>query len=127
MDIAVLGMGHMGRALAARLLESGHQVVVWNRSKGRADEIVSAGAREAPTVADTVRGVGVVITMLANDDAVRGVAFGDLRSSIGDDTLYVDCSTVSPPLSGELAAAFPGRFVAMPVLGSPAAVQAGQA
>ena len=127
MDTAVLGMGHMGSALAARLLESGHQVVVWNRSKGRADEIVSAGGREAPTVADAVRGAGVVITMLANDDAVRDVALRELRSAIDEVTLYVDCSTVSPSLSGELAAAFPGRFVAMPVLGSPAAVRAGQA
>ena len=46
MDIAVLGMGRMGRALAGRLLEGGHRVTVWNRSKGKASEVVSAGARE---------------------------------------------------------------------------------
>jgi 3-hydroxyisobutyrate dehydrogenase len=127
MDIAVLGMGQMGRALAARLLESGHRVVVWNRSAGKATEIVSAGGREASSVADAVRGVDVVVTMLANDDAVRSVALGDLLPSIADTTVYVDSSTVSPTLSGELATAFPGRFVAMPVLGSPGAVRAGQA
>jgi 3-hydroxyisobutyrate dehydrogenase len=127
MDVAVLGMGRMGRALAGRLLEGGHQVVVWNRSKGKAGEIVSAGAREAQSIADAVEGVDVAVTMLANDDAVRAVAFGELRSSIGDKTIYVDCSTVSPTLSGELAEAFPARFVAMPVLGSPAVVCAGQA
>jgi len=127
MDIAVLGMGQMGRALAARLLEGGHRVAVWNRSKGKAGEIVSAGAWEAQSVADAVHEVDVVITMLANDDAVRAVAFGDLRSSISDQTIYVDCSTVSPKLSGELAKAFPAGFLAMPVLGSPVAVRAGQA
>jgi 3-hydroxyisobutyrate dehydrogenase-like beta-hydroxyacid dehydrogenase len=127
MDVAVLGMGRMGRALAGRLLEGGHPVVVWNRSKGKAGEIVSAGAREAQSVADAVEGVDVAVTMLANDDAVRAVAFGELRSSIGEKTIYVDCSTVSPTLSGELAEAFPARFVAMPVLGSPAVVSAGQA
>jgi 3-hydroxyisobutyrate dehydrogenase-like beta-hydroxyacid dehydrogenase len=127
MDIAVLGMGRMGRALAGRLLKGGHRVAVWNRSKGKAEEIVSAGAREAQRVADAVEGVDVVVTMLANDDAVRAVAFGDLRSSIGEETIYVDCSTVSPKLSGELAEAFPACFLAMPVLGSPAAVSAGQA
>ncbi|MDQ3906001.1 MAG: NAD(P)-dependent oxidoreductase [Actinomycetota bacterium] len=127
MDIAVLGMGRMGRAVAARLLESGHWVTVWNRSKGKANEIVSAGGREADSVADAVNGVDVAITMLANDDAVRGVALGHLRPAIAHRTIYVDCSTVSPALSGELAEAFPGRFLAMPVVGSPLAVRAGQA
>jgi 3-hydroxyisobutyrate dehydrogenase-like beta-hydroxyacid dehydrogenase len=127
MDIAVLGMGRMGRALAARLLEGGHRVAVWNRSQGKTAEIVSAGGRDAPSVADAVQGADVAITMLANDEAVRAVALGELRPSIADKTIYVDCSTVSPALSGELAGAFPARFLALPVLGSPLAVRAGQA
>jgi 3-hydroxyisobutyrate dehydrogenase len=126
MDVAVLGMGQMGRALAARLQAGGHRITVWNRTEGRAGDIVSAGAREAPSVADAAQGADVVVTMLTNDDAVRAVALGDLRSSIGDDTVYVDCSTVSPTLSGELADAFP-RFVGMPILGNPVAVRDGQA
>jgi len=127
MDIAVLGMGRMGRALAGRLLEGGHHVTVWNRSKGRAGEVVAAGAREANSVAEAVEGVDVALTMLANDEAIRAVAFGQLRSSIGDSTIYVDSSTVSPGLSAELADVFDPRFLAMPVLGNPAAVSAGQA
>ncbi|HET9256677.1 MAG TPA: NAD(P)-dependent oxidoreductase [Pseudonocardiaceae bacterium] len=127
MDIAVLGMGRMGRALAGRLLERGHRVAVWNRSKGKAGEIVSAGGREADSVADAADGADVAITMLANDDAVREVALGELRSLTASETIYVDCSTVSPALSGELAEAFPARFLALPVIGSPLAVRAGQA
>jgi 3-hydroxyisobutyrate dehydrogenase len=127
MDVAVLGMGRMGSALAGRLLDGGHRVVVWNRSPGRAAELVAAGAREAPTVADAAKGADVVVTMLANDDAVRAVALGELRPALGDGTVYVDCSTVSPVLGAELAEAFPARFVALPVIGSPAAVRAGQA
>lgn len=127
MDIAVLGMGRMGRALAGRMLEGGHRVVVWNRSKDKADEIVAAGAREAHGVADAVDGVDVAITMLSNDDAVRAVALNDVRQSIGDKTIYVDCSTVSPQFSGELAEVFSDRFLALPVLGSPLVVRAGQA
>lgn len=127
MDVAVLGMGRMGRALAGRLLEGGHQVVVWNRSKGKANEVVSAGAQEAHSVAEAVASVDVALTILANDDAVRAVAFGELRSSIRAKSIYVDCSTISPQLSGELAEAFPAQFLAMPVLGSPAVVRAGQA
>ncbi|GAB3835181.1 NAD(P)-dependent oxidoreductase [Dactylosporangium cerinum] len=126
MNVAVLGMGRMGRAIAGRLVAGGHNVAVWNRTPGKAGEIVSAGAMEAASVADATTGADVVITMLANDDAVRAVALGPLRSSIGGPTVYVDCSTVSPGLSAELAEAFPGRYVAMPVLGSPDAVEAGQ-
>jgi 3-hydroxyisobutyrate dehydrogenase-like beta-hydroxyacid dehydrogenase len=126
-NVAVLGMGNMGRAIAARLLDGGYGVAVWNRTQGKAAEVVSAGAAEAPIVADAVHGADVVFTILANDDAVRAVAFGELWASIGTETVYVDCSTVSPRLSGELAGAFPGRFLAVPVLGSPIAVRAGQA
>ncbi|WP_433724434.1 NAD(P)-binding domain-containing protein [Nocardia sp. CA-129566] len=46
MDIAVLGMGRMGRALAQRLLQDGHRLTVWNRTKGKARELLSAGAEE---------------------------------------------------------------------------------
>jgi 3-hydroxyisobutyrate dehydrogenase-like beta-hydroxyacid dehydrogenase len=122
MDVAVLGMGRMGRALAGRLLSGGHRVAVWNRSRGKAGDVVSAGAREAQSIADAVEGVDVAVTMLANDNAIRAVAFGELRSSIGPKTIYLDCSAVSPRLSGELAETFPARFLAMPVVGGPAAV-----
>jgi 3-hydroxyisobutyrate dehydrogenase len=125
-NVAVLGLGRMGRAIAGRLLDGGHRVAVWNRSQGKAGELVSAGAREAGTVGDAVAGADVVITILANDDAVRAVALGELRSAIGATTVYVDSSTVSPELSGELDAAFPW-FVALPVVGSPVAVASGQA
>ncbi|MEV4513852.1 NAD(P)-dependent oxidoreductase [Dactylosporangium sp. NPDC049525] len=127
MDVTVLGMGRMGHAIAGRLLRGGHRVAVWNRTRGKAAALVSAGAWEAPSVADAVVGADVVITMLANDDAVRDVAFGPLRTAIAERATYIDCSTVSPELSAELAAAFPGRFLAMPVVGSPAAVEAGTA
>jgi 3-hydroxyisobutyrate dehydrogenase len=126
-SIAVLGMGNMGRAIATRLLDAGHDVAVWNRTAGQDGDVVAAGARRTRGVADAARGADVVITMLANDDAVRAVALGELRSSIGDHAVYVDSSTVSPPLSAELATAFPGRFVALPVLGSPEAVRSGNA
>jgi 3-hydroxyisobutyrate dehydrogenase-like beta-hydroxyacid dehydrogenase len=127
MDIAVLGMGRMGSALAVRLLAGGHRVTVWNRSKGKAGEAASAGALAAGSVTDAVRDVDVVITMLSNDDAVRAVALGELRSSIGDQVTYVNTTTVSPALNSELAEAFAGRFLALLVMGRPEAVRAGQA
>ena len=128
MDIAVLGMGRMGQAVAQRLLGGGHPVVVWNRSKGKADDVLAAGAEEAGSVAEAVEGAEVVITSLSDDDAVRQVALGEggIRSAIGPEAVYADASTVSPFLAEALAAEF-DRFVAMPILGAPAAVEAGEA
>ncbi|MET7402724.1 NAD(P)-dependent oxidoreductase [Dactylosporangium sp. NPDC005572] len=127
MDVAVLGMGRMGRAIAGRLLGGGHRVRVWNRTPGRAGEVLAAGGREALTIAEAVAGADVVVTMLSDDAAVTAVALGEIRPVIGDATVYVDCSTVSPECGSALAAAFSGRFAAMPLIGSPAAVTGGHA
>jgi 3-hydroxyisobutyrate dehydrogenase len=130
MRIAVLGLGRMGAALAGRLLEEGHDLVVWNRTPGKAGELVDAGAKEASSIAEAVSVADAAVTFLSNDDAVRHVALDDggVVASLGRGSIYVDCSTVSPALGTELAdAAGPERFVAMPVMGSPAAVRAGQA
>jgi hypothetical protein len=89
-----------------------HRVTVWNRTKGKAGELVAAGAQEA----DHHPG---------HDDAIRAVAFWELRSSIGEATTSVDSSMVSPRLSGELAEASPW-FVAMPILGSSVAGSRGR-
>ncbi|HEV7536075.1 MAG TPA: NAD(P)-binding domain-containing protein, partial [Acidimicrobiia bacterium] len=128
MDIAVLGMGRMGQALAKRLAGGGHRVVVWNRTAGKADEAVAAGATEAGSVADAAKGAAVVITSLSADEAVRTVALGEggLREAIGADAVYADASTVSPAMSEELAGAFP-HFVALPILGPPGGVESGKA
>ncbi len=130
MRLAVLGLGNMGRALAARLLGAGHDVAVWNRSPGRSAGLAADGAREARSVGDAVAGADLAITALADDGAVREVALGagGVAATLGLTSLYADCSTVSPDLSAELAGALgPGRFVALPILGAPAAVAAGQA
>jgi 3-hydroxyisobutyrate dehydrogenase-like beta-hydroxyacid dehydrogenase len=127
MRIAVLGMGRMGRAVASRLVDGGHDVVVWNRTPGGAPELLAQGAREAATAADAVSDVEVAMTSLANDEAVRDVACGaGIRASLSPDAVYVDISTISPDLSRQLDGEF-GRFAAMPILGSPVAVAAGQA
>jgi 3-hydroxyisobutyrate dehydrogenase len=57
MKTAVLGMGRMGAALAGRLLAGGHEVLVWNRSPGKATDVVKAGAVEAGSLAEAVKAV----------------------------------------------------------------------
>jgi 3-hydroxyisobutyrate dehydrogenase len=134
MNIGVLGLGRMGAALAGRLLEQGHDVVVWNRSPGKAAELSEAGAKEADSVADAVEGAEVAVTVLSDDDAVRAVALGaaldgrGIAGSLAPDGIHVDCSTISPALSDELADAVgPDRFASAPILGAPMAVRSGQA
>jgi 3-hydroxyisobutyrate dehydrogenase-like beta-hydroxyacid dehydrogenase len=127
MRISVLGMGNMGQALAGRLLSGGFEVVVWNRSPGKARHVVEQGAKEIRELGEAVRGSDVVITSLANDGAVRQVALADegVGAHLGDG-VYVDASTISPTLSGELAERVL-RFAAMPIAGSPEAVGKGEA
>jgi 3-hydroxyisobutyrate dehydrogenase-like beta-hydroxyacid dehydrogenase len=130
MKIAVLGLGRMGIRLGTRLLEGGHELVVWNRSGGKAGELVDAGAKEAGRIVDAVSVAEVAVTVLANDEAVRQVALGDegVVASLAPDAIYVDSSTVSPKLSAELAdAAGTERFAAVPILGAPTAVEEGTA
>jgi 3-hydroxyisobutyrate dehydrogenase len=128
MKLAVLGMGRMGQAVAARLIDSGHEVTVWNRTSGKAPKLLERGAAEAKSIAEAVSRVDVAISSLSNDDVVKEVALGKdgVRSAIRQDATYVDASTVAPATSKDLDDAFP-RFVAMPILGAPPLVASGDA
>ncbi len=127
MQTTVLGLGNMGRAIAARVLGGGHRLTVWNRSSGRAGELVDQGAVEARSVEQAVAGAEAVITSLSGDDAVREVLLprGRARSELTG--TVIDFSTVSPGLSGSLAEQYADRFVACPIAGAPALMRAGHA
>jgi 3-hydroxyisobutyrate dehydrogenase-like beta-hydroxyacid dehydrogenase len=132
MRIAVLGMGRMGHAVAARLLDGGQDVTVWNRSPGRADDLVSKGAAEAPSAAEAARGQELVITSLTDDAAVLAVVVGDegdggVAKALEPHAIYADMSTVSPETAARLADATGERNLASPILGGPAVVENGTA
>lgn len=129
MKSTVLGLGSMGAALANRLLETGHTVTVWNRSPGKAGDLLGRGVREASSLADAVNGAEVVFTLLADDKAVRAVAIdGKVAGMLSPEAVLVDMSTVSPDTSRVVAAAAPdGRFIDAPILGRPQAFGAGRA
>lgn len=128
MRISVLGMGRMGEALAVRWAGGGHEVTVWNRSPGKAGRAVDAGATEAGSVEEAVSKADLVVTMLADDGAVRAVVLepGGLYDHLGPEAWHLDCSTVSPGVAGEMVTAC-HRYGAMPVMGSPEAVAGGAA
>jgi 3-hydroxyisobutyrate dehydrogenase-like beta-hydroxyacid dehydrogenase len=126
-DIALLGTGHMGAAMARRLLDRGHAVTVWNRTADRARPLAAAGASVAATPAEAVRGARVVITMLTDAAAVRDALFtGDVEPSAG--TTVAQMSTVGPDETRDLAARVPPgvTYVDAPVAGSVDTAAAGK-
>jgi 3-hydroxyisobutyrate dehydrogenase-like beta-hydroxyacid dehydrogenase len=128
MRIGVIGLGNMGAGIAANLIKAGHEVTVYNRSRPKVDALAAQGARPADSVADACGG-DVVLTMLANDDAVAVAALGDggIIESAAPHTVHISSSTISVRLSKRLteahAAAGQG-FVAAPVFGRPEAAAA---
>jgi 3-hydroxyisobutyrate dehydrogenase len=126
--VAVLGLGAMGRAIAARLLGAGHDVRVWNRTPGRDDELVAAGARRSTTPADAVREAEVVITMVTDPPALEAVLFGPdgAASAIPEAATLIDMSTVGPTeIASVVERVAPVAVLDAPVLGSVPSVESG--
>jgi 3-hydroxyisobutyrate dehydrogenase-like beta-hydroxyacid dehydrogenase len=76
MKVGFIGLGHMGTSMAERLLEAGHDVVVYNRTPSKPQGLIDRGAHLARQVADACQ-ADAVITMLANDEAVEAIVFGE--------------------------------------------------
>lgn len=126
-QVAVLGLGRMGQALAGRLIDAGLETRVWNRTSRRAGDLIARGATEATSVPDAVAGADAVLVSLSGDDAVRNVLLPDGLPVPGLDGVLIDCSTVSPATSRAESDCYPGRFVAGPIAGAPQALASGTA
>jgi 3-hydroxyisobutyrate dehydrogenase-like beta-hydroxyacid dehydrogenase len=130
MKVGFIGLGHMGTAMAKRLLEAGHEVTVYNRSPDKTRELVQQGAHSATTIAAACQG-DAVITMLADDRALNEIVRREdgLLASLAPNTIHISMSTISVALSEELADlhATAGRqFIAAPVFGRPEAAAGGK-
>jgi 3-hydroxyisobutyrate dehydrogenase-like beta-hydroxyacid dehydrogenase len=127
--VAVVGLGAMGSRIARRLLDAGHDVVVWNRDASKADELVSAGAVATTSPADAARRANAVITMVSNPEALDAVVGGPEGIAAGTtpSTTVIQMSTVGPPATARLASALPEGtgLLDAPVLGSVSEVEAG--
>jgi 2-hydroxy-3-oxopropionate reductase len=101
MRVAVIGLGRMGRPMAARLLAAGHEVVVHNRSRGPVEALARQGARPAGSAAEAAREADAVVTMLPDPATVVAVVLGDgaPADAAPPDTLLIDMSTSSPALA----------------------------
>jgi len=123
MRIGVAGLGRMGSAIAARLIEVGHEVTVWNRSADKVKPLVAAGAKTAASPAELATQVETVVTILTNRDAIAAVYEGPAGLLAGDVSgkLVVEMSTVQPETEAALAAKVRAKgaaFVECPVGGT---------
>ena len=110
MKVGVAGLGAMGSALAARLMEVGHDVSVWNRSVDKAKPLASAGAKVADTPAALVGACDAVLTILTDGAAIEQVYNGPNGLLSGDvkGKLLIEMSTVAPKV--ETDGARPARL-----------------
>jgi len=127
--IAFLGIGLMGRPMAANLLAAGYRVTVWNRSPGKTATLVDAGARAATTVSQAVDGAEVVLTMMSDGAAVGEVLFGEAgaAAALAEGSLVIDCSSIEPSRARVHAERLAARGIGAldaPVSGGPSGAEA---
>jgi len=123
MKIGFIGLGTMGSRMAANLLNRGHSLVVYNRTRAKADPLLAAGAKWADSPAALAEKVDIVFTMLARPDIVEEAALGKdgFLSRLEKGRMWVDCSTVDPSFSRKMSAEAQARgirFLGAPVTGS---------
>lgn len=123
--VAFIGLGIMGAPMAEHLVEAGHNVVGFNRTRDAVDRLVKAGGQAAASTAEAVADADVVITMLPDSPDVEDVALGDdgIYASAKPGTLHIDCSSIRPDVAKALAEA--GHERGMRVIDAP--VSGGQA
>ncbi|HEV3206827.1 MAG TPA: NAD(P)-dependent oxidoreductase [Terriglobales bacterium] len=126
MRVAFLGLGIMGRPMAASLVRAGHEVAVWSRTPGKQVE----GARSAASPADAARGAEVVWMCVSDTLAVENILFGaqGVEESLAEGMIIADSSTISPSATRKFAervAARGVKYVDAPMTGSKVAAEGG--
>ena len=128
MRVGFLGLGNMGQPMARNLLKAGHEVIVFNRTRRRAEELQADGARVAESPAEASR-VEIVFSMLADDAAVEEVVFTErgMLIALPRGGLHVSLSTISTALAKRLAKGHVDnaqKYISAPVFGRPDAAAA---
>lgn len=123
MKIGFIGLGIMGSRMAANLARAGYRVFIHNRTKEKADALAGDGMVYLESPAHVANESNVIITMLSTPEAVQEVALGDegLLSGMGKGDVWIDCSTVNPSFSRQMAAITEQlgfNFLDAPVAGS---------
>ena len=131
MKVGFIGLGRMGHGMARRILGGGHDLIVFNRTREKASDLAAAGARVSTSIADVCSGREVVITIVADDAAVKEVTLGagGVRSRLAAGAIHLVMGTHSVATVQTLGAAHAEsnqHMVSAPVLGRPDVAAAGQ-
>jgi 3-hydroxyisobutyrate dehydrogenase len=127
-NVAVLGTGIMGAPMARNIATAGHRVRAWNRTRAKAEPLTEHGIEVADTPAEAVAGAEVVVTMLADGEAVHA-AMAEALPAMPSSAVWAQCSTVGIAWTERLASLAAERdvpFVDSPVLGTRQPAEAGQ-
>jgi 2-hydroxy-3-oxopropionate reductase len=113
--VGFVGLGIMGAFMAGNLLEAGHELVVHNRTRTKAERLAQRGARVADSPREVAEGSNVIITMLPGPPQVEEVVAGQggLLEGAREGSLIIDMSTSSPILARELARTARNKAVGM--------------
>ena len=129
--IGFAGAGMLGSAIIQRLIDCGFPIAVWNRTPGKIDGFVKAGARAGATPADVAADSDILMTCITDTIAVETVVFGDggFCAADVDGKLLIDMSTIDATVTGEMAARALGtaglRWIDAPISGGAPAAAAG--
>ncbi|MBI2986134.1 MAG: NAD(P)-dependent oxidoreductase [Deltaproteobacteria bacterium] len=130
-NVGFVGLGVMGSRMVKRLLDAGHKVTGYNRTKSKAQRLVNAGMEWGESPRTVAQAADVTFTMVTNTAALEAVTGGadGILAGLAPGKLYIDMSTVSPAASRELAAkvsARGARMVDAPVSGSVSTLEEGK-
>lgn len=128
-QIGFIGLGNMGRAMAMNLHRAGYQLRVYNRDASKARQFIEAGAHQATKPAEVIEPGSIVITMVANDEALEQVTLGEggLLERLAPGGIHISMSTVSPDIARQMTELHQQRgchYIAAPVFGRPEAAAA---
>jgi len=129
--IAFVGLGAMGSAMVQRLLAAGHAVTGYNRTRAKAEALASGGLKVADSAQAAAEGADVVLSMVADSEALQDVALrpDGVLAGLGRGAVWAEMSTVSPAVTrmlGERVATKGAALLDAPVSGSSVTVAQGQ-
>src|SRR5689334_8060805 len=131
MNIAFLGLGAIGRPMAARVAASGLPLTVWNRTAARAADFAKQfSARQAATPADAARGADVVITCMPTSQDVESLLDGPdgLLAGLSPNSTFIDCTSGDPATSRRIRDALAAKnvgYIDAPVSGGTSGAEKG--
>jgi 3-hydroxyisobutyrate dehydrogenase-like beta-hydroxyacid dehydrogenase len=128
MNLGFIGLGKMGIGIAHNLIRAGHKLTVFNRTRAKAEDVASEGARVARSPAEACQNADAVLSMLADDQAVEQVVFGEdgVLSGLPKGSTHISHSTISTALARKLAREHQTRgqgYLSVPVFGRPEAAE----